>query len=71
VSPMHGSTPALEATMTTFTIRPARLLAALTVAGVLLVGAHGALASSGSAPTGCRGLSPASAVDCPTAVFAP
>ena len=57
--------------MTAFTIRPVRLLAALTVAGVLLVGAHGSQASTGSAPAGCHGLSPASAVNCPASVFAP
>ena len=57
--------------MPAFTIRPVRLLAVVTVSGTLLVGAHVSRASTGEAPAGCRGLSPASAVDCPAAVFAP
>lgn len=60
--------------MYAFTTRPRpplRLLAALTVAGGLLLGAAGSQASTGSAPTGCHGLSPASAVGCPPSVFAP
>lgn len=57
--------------MPAFTIRPVRLLTALAVAGVLLVGGHGSQASTGSAPAGCHGLSPASAVDCPPDAFAP
>ena len=57
--------------MTAFTIRPVRLLASLAVAGVLLASAHGSQASTGSAPAGCHGLSPASAVGCPASVFGP
>jgi hypothetical protein len=52
----------------TRTIRPVHLLLALLVSGVLLVGAR---VSDASTPSGCRGLSPASAQDCPPAVFAP
>jgi hypothetical protein len=52
-------------------VRPVHLLLALVVSGVLLVGARVSDASTGSAPSGCRGLSPASAQDCPPSVFAP
>jgi hypothetical protein len=57
--------------MTAFTIRPVRLLAALAVASVLLVGASATRASTRPAPAGCHGLSPASAVGCPASVFGP
>ena len=52
--------------MTASTTRTVRLLAALAVAGVLLVVADG---SEASAPAGCHGLSPASAVGCPADVY--
>lgn len=57
--------------MTTHTIRPARLLTAVAIAGVLLGGAHASAASTSDAPTGCHGLSPASAQNCAADVFAP
>lgn len=57
--------------MTAHTIRPVRLLAAVTIAGVFLVGAHASSASTSDAPSGCHGLSPASAQNCAADVFAP
>jgi hypothetical protein len=55
--------------MKTTTIRRWGALAALTLLALLTVAATDAPASSG--PTGCHGLSPASAVNCPADVFAP
>lgn len=52
-------------------VRPVHLLLALVAAGMILVGARVSDASTHSAPSGCRGLSPASAQDCPADVFAP
>lgn len=57
--------------MTAHRIRPAHLLVAAIVSGGLLVGAHASQASTQDAPSGCHGLSPASAQNCAADVFAP
>jgi hypothetical protein len=57
--------------MTTFTIRPAHVLAVLTIGAALLLGADGSAASTDTAPTGCHGLSPASAAGCPASAYTP
>jgi hypothetical protein len=54
--------------ITSQTTRLRRLLAALALAGALVLGAH---ASQASAPTACHGLSPASATGCSDGVYAP